>query len=306
MRIITRPDFDGIVCAALLHEAEEITLPVQWMEANEIQQGLADIREGDIIANLPWDPRCSLWFDHHYSNRIDQPFEGVFSITPSAARIIYEHYRSRFVRDYSILVQETDRIDSADLSLDEVLHPENYDHVLLSMTISGRDRSDAFYWNRLVDLLRNDDMEKVMADSEVKRRCRSTIEANQRYQTLLLEHTRVRGHVSITDFRSFDQTPVGNRFLIFSLFPDTLVNLKIHFQDDTRERVVVHVGHSIFNRRCRVNVGLMLAQFEGGGHRGAGGSTFAAGKSDDYIPRIIELLCNNEDNEHAPRVTEEV
>ena len=28
MRIVTRPDFDGVVCAALLYETEQITEPV--------------------------------------------------------------------------------------------------------------------------------------------------------------------------------------------------------------------------------------------------------------------------------------
>ena len=123
MRIITRPDFDGVVCASLLYEAKHIEHPVKWVEPNEMQKGLVDVREGDIIANLPYDERCSLWFDHHHTNRIDKPFKGSFKIAPSAAGVIYEYYKDRFYKDYSELVKETDKIDSANLSLDEVLHP---------------------------------------------------------------------------------------------------------------------------------------------------------------------------------------
>ena len=88
MRIVTRPDFDGLVCAVLLFEAENITEPVKWVEPHEIQKKLVDIKDGDIMANLPYDERCSMWFDHHYSNMIDKTFEGSFGIAPSAAGVV--------------------------------------------------------------------------------------------------------------------------------------------------------------------------------------------------------------------------
>ncbi len=73
MRIVTRPDFDGIVCAVLLTEALAIQQPVKWIEPSALQRGLVEIREGDILANLPYNDKCTLWFDHHYTNRI-RPF----------------------------------------------------------------------------------------------------------------------------------------------------------------------------------------------------------------------------------------
>ncbi len=142
MRIVTRPDFDGAVCAALLYEAEKITEPVKWVQPNDVQKGLVDIRQGDIMANLPYNERCSLWFDHHYTSRITRPFKGAFELAPSAANVIFKYYRHMFQRDYSELVSETDKIDSADLSMDEVLHPEKHPYLLLSMTMFGHDDAD--------------------------------------------------------------------------------------------------------------------------------------------------------------------
>ena len=139
MRIVTRPDLDGVVCAVLLKDAEKITEPVKWVQPNDIQKGLVDIRQGDIIANLPYDERCSLWFDHHYTNRITRPFKGAFELAPSAARVIFKYYKQRLQRDYSELVNEADKIDSADLSMAEVLYPEKHPYLLLSMTIFGHD-----------------------------------------------------------------------------------------------------------------------------------------------------------------------
>ena len=116
MRIVTRPDFDGIVCAVLLIDALDIKEPVRWVEPNVLQRGQVEILKGDVIANLPYADNCTLWFDHHHTNQIDFPFNGVFKIAPSAAGIIFEHFRDRFKRDYSELVTATDKIDSADLN----------------------------------------------------------------------------------------------------------------------------------------------------------------------------------------------
>ncbi|UCD89689.1 MAG: exopolyphosphatase [Desulfobacterales bacterium] len=294
MRIITRPDFDGVVCASLLYEAEHIEHPVKWVEPNEVQKGLIDVLEGDIIANLPFDERCTLWFDHHHTNRIDKPFKGAFKIAPSAAGVIYEYYKDRFRRDYSELVKETDKIDSANLSLDEVDHPEKYSYVLLSMTVLGRDEYDEPYWNRLVKLLRKYDIGAVLNDPEVKKRCQAVVEKNKIFKDILQKNTKVIQHVSVTDFRSFDKTPTGNRFLVYSLFPESIVSVKIRYPGDDKEKVSVSVGHSIFNRNCQVNVGQMLAKFEGGGHRGAGSCTFHASKAEEYIGKIIDILLKNE------------
>jgi hypothetical protein len=176
MRIVTRPDFDGIVCAALLCEIFPIRQPVKWVEPAELQRGLVDIRKGDIVANLPYRDNCSLWFDHHYTNRIYRSFNGVFKIAPSAAGLIYKKYKDQFKRDYEELVIATDRIDSADLTLDQVQHPEKYDYVLLSMTVFNSDPAGEKYWNRLVELIRNVDIQRVLDDPEVKRRCEEIIE----------------------------------------------------------------------------------------------------------------------------------
>ena len=282
MRIVTRADFDGVVCAVILYEALDITVPVKWVEPNEIQKGLVDIKEGDILANLPYSENCELWFDHHYSNRVEMPFRGAFKIAPSAAGVVYEYYTDKIRRNFYELVKETDKIDSADLSMDEVLHPEKYPYLLISMTISGRDKSDEKYWNKLVELLRKHEIADVIEDSEVKKRCNKVIEENSIYKEILKKNTIITEQVAVTDFRSYDTAPVGNRFLVYSLFPETVVQVKIRFGDD-KDKIVLSAGHSIFNRNCNVNVGSLLSEFGGGGHKGAGGCSFPADKASEYI-----------------------
>ena len=297
MRIVTRPDFDGVVCAALLYEAEDITESMKWVEPSEIQKGVIEIRIGDIIANLPYNEKCTLWFDHHYTNTISKPFNGAFKIAPSAAGIVFEYYQDKLKKDYSELIKETDKIDSANLSMNEVLHPENYPYILLSMTISGRDKGDEAYWNRVVDLIRKFEIGAIISDQVVKERCRAVTKNNKKYKELLKKHTRIKSRVSITDFRSLNEIPDGNRFLAYSLFPQSVVNVKIRYDDKEKQMVALSIGHSIFNKNCNVNVGLLLSRFEGGGHHGAAACRFHVSKADDYIHDILEILLKNEPNE---------
>jgi nanoRNase/pAp phosphatase (c-di-AMP/oligoRNAs hydrolase) len=298
MRIVTRPDFDGIACAVLLYEAMDIRGPVKWVEPSAVQRGRVDIRKGDILANLPYDERCSFWFDHHYTNRVYRSFKGVFKIAPSAAGIIFEHYQDQLKRDYSELAAATNKIDAADLTLDEVLHPEKHGYVMLSMTVVNGAEPDEPYWNKLVDLLRKYDLQRVLENPEVKRRCRRVIKENEKYMVYLKKNTRLDKHVSITDFRDLENIPAGNRFLVYSLFPDAVVNMRIRYEKKSKEMIAVNIGHSIFNRHCNVNAGLLLTDFGGGGHRGAASTRFDSCKADTYLPQIIDALQKNENNEN--------
>jgi oligoribonuclease NrnB/cAMP/cGMP phosphodiesterase (DHH superfamily) len=297
MRIVTRPDFDGVVCAVLLIDALGIKEPVKWAEPSALQRGQVEIRKGDIIANLPYDDKCSLWFDHHYTNEIDHPFKGAFKIAPSAAGIIFEHYQDRFKRDFSELVTATDKIDSADLTLDEVCHPEKYGYVLLSMTVCDGDYPNEFYWNRLVNLIGEHDLGQILKDPEVKRRCQDVVNQNEQYAGQLKANTRLEKHVAITDFRHLEKTPIGNRFLVYALFPESFVHVRIRREDQNKDMIAVSVGHSIFNPHCNVNAGQLLADFKGGGHYGAAGARFHASKAEEFIPLIIDALLKNENNE---------
>ncbi len=293
MRIVTRPDFDGVVCAVLIADALGIERPVHWVEPNELSKDMADIRPGDILANLPYHPRCDTWFDHHSTNRVDWAFKGRFRESPSAARLVFEHYQGRFKRDFSELVYWADRIDSADFTRDEVMYPEKYAYVLLSMTVSGEAGREEAYWDLLVRVLQEKDIVQVMAHPEVEARCRNVVRQNTEYGDWLRKFTRIEGGVAITDFRSLAQPPSGNRFLSYSLFPEAFVSIRIRYEGPGKQTVVINIGHSIFNPHCNVHVGRLLAGFGGGGHRGAASARFPADLAASYLPRILTaLVCN--------------
>lgn len=294
MRIVTRPDFDGIVCAALLYEALGISVPVFWVEPGELQKDRIQISAGDVLANLPYHPNCRMWFDHHISNRPDNPFDGAFAIEPSAARVVYNHYSDRLRPRFDDLVATADKIDAAALSRAEVLHPERFPDVLISMTVTGQDVDGDSYWNHLVNLFRKKNMASVRNDPVVADRCNRAKAQNNAYEALLSAHTRMDGHVSVTDFRNITPAPIGNRFLVYCLFPEAIVNVKIR-RDDNADRIIVSAGHSIFNRQCNVNVGSLMKRFQGGGHRGAGACNFQEARKAGILPEIISVLKENRD-----------
>jgi oligoribonuclease NrnB/cAMP/cGMP phosphodiesterase (DHH superfamily) len=295
MRIVTRPDFDGIVCAVLLYEALDIEKEVYWVEPNQMQNDEVDIKEGDIIANLPYNKNTSIWFDHHVSNIIDTPFEGAHDIAPSAAGVIYKYYSDSLKGKYDELIYETDKIDSADLSLDEVNFPEKYPYVLLSMTIRNRHFDDSAYWAKLIELLRTKPIKEIMEDEEIKLRCQKVVEENDAWKDILKKNTSIKENVSILDLRDYGtKAPSGNRFLIYSMFPETNVSMKMRYADDDPEKLIVSIGHSIFNRACNVNVGKLLSNYNGGGHKGAGACSMRKNQVDEILPIIIDILRKNE------------
>ena len=292
MRIVTRPDFDGVVCAALLKNIYTTTEPILWIEPYELKERTHEITNNDIIANLPYVDGCALWFDHHYSNKINVPFKGAFELTPSAAHIIYNYYRDSFKNDFTELVKVTDDIDSANFTIDHILHPEKYSCILLDATISGKKKEDRPYWDMITDMLMSMTIDEIMDNSDVKQRSELAIEQNRTFGRYLQKYSAMNKHTVITDFRSLDKEPKGNRFLIYSLFPECHVDARIRYAREDREKVILTLGHNIFNKKSAVNVGDLMAQYGGGGHFGAGSCSFHVNKAEEYIESIIDKLNN--------------
>ena len=188
------------------------------------------------------------------------------------------------------MVDEADKIDSANFSIDEVLHPENYPYIMLYFTISGRDKGDEFYWNKIVYLLRRFNIKRVIKGRDVKKKWNIIFEQDRIYKNYLKEYTEKKQHITITDFRALTAEPTGNRFLVYTLFPDSLVNIKIRYDRNNREKVIISLGQNIFNRKSRVNLGHLVSRYGGGGHEGAGSCHFHISEVGEKIAEIIDIL----------------
>jgi hypothetical protein len=321
MRLVTRADFDGLVCGAIITLMEEIDSYL-FVEPKFMQDGQVEIRPGDIIANLPYHPNCKLWFDHHITNNAPGfgensivPGKGAFRLAPSAARVVYEYYTAEGNRTSAssvesqqaignrkiaegmkvlgtermkYLLHETDRVDAALLTPDDVLHPQGY--VLISMAIDGVRPQDEPYWLRLIELLRDVPVEEILKDPEVKRRCQDVLENQERLKEILLQRATLKGNVILVDLRGIKDMPDGNRFLLFTLFPSGNISLKIADDSQRPNTTAISVGYNIFNTTSKVNVGALMKQYGGGGHKAVGSCRVPNDRADKAIREVFEAI----------------
>lgn len=295
MRLVTRGDLDGLTCAVLLGLKEPIE-SIALIHPQDITDGRADIRPDDIIANLPYHPTCAMWFDHHLHTatpHVPRDFKGVFAEAPSAARLVYEYYGGEAaLPQFAELVRETDRLDSANLTPDDVVSPQGY--IKLGFTIDGRTGLGTFekYFLHLMELLQAETpIDQVLRDPSVRRRVEVLESQDEIFRSELQSHSRMDGNVVITDFRDLDHVPVGNRFLVYALFPESNVSVRVHWGPN-RAFPMLLLGHSIFNRTCRTNVGELAARYGGGGHRGAG-SIPLMDEPDQQVQMVVNELKSN-------------
>lgn len=292
MRIITRGDFDGLVCSVLLSDVEKIT-DILFIHPQMMQKREVEVTSDDIIVNLPYHPDCALWFDHHLSESEHgakpESFKGKYGLAPSCARLIYDYYKHPAWTKYASLMESVDNIDSAQLTLNDILRPEGWGR--LSCTVDPRTgfAPSREYFMSLIEWIRELPLEKIMAQDEVRNRAREFFKAQVEFQESLKKHTRQDGYVVVTDFRTLPATPIGSRFLVYALFPTAHSSVRA-FRTDDKKRITIAVGHSIINRTCKADVGALMAAHGGGGHKGAGSCQASVEEADDVIHAIVESL----------------
>ena len=305
MRLITRSDFDGLVCAVLLQEVEKID-SVEFVHPKDVQDGKVSVTSEDILTNLPYVPGVGMWFDHH-SSEIDRnentaTYRGRFEIAPSAARVVYNHYSEQGKGDklkrFDKLLESVDRSDAAQLTMDEVTNPSGW--ILLSYVMDPRTGlayhreykiSNRDLMSKMISMIaaHPDDPQAVLADSDVKERIDRYFSQQKEFDRLTREHSRVEGNVIITDLRGMRDLPTGNRFQVYTMFPQANIQIRI-FDGRNKESVVCALGHSIFNRTSKSDVGKLMDKYGGGGHRGAGTCQLRPADAEAKIAEIIAQL----------------
>jgi hypothetical protein len=219
-------------------------------------------------------------------------YKGKHAIAPSVSRVIYEYYHSEKLRKYEQLVKETDRLDSARLEIKDVTDPQGV--ILLGFTIDGRTGIGSFkdYFNNLVTWLRTMSLDDVLKQPEVLDRTQRMKDSNSEFLSHLKTHSKKDGNVVITDFRSLDKVPVGNRFLIYTVFPDVNVSVRLQWGPG-KKFIATTLGHNIFDRSCKTDIGQLCGMYGGGGHRGAGACVLDPKEADRQVKEIVETLKKN-------------
>lgn len=296
MRLITRSDFDGLACAVFLKEAGIIDC---WTFAHpkDLQDGLVAVNENDCLANVPFVDGCGLWFDHHSSEQERNAFKGKYKgdsrLCPSAAHIVYDYYggKERFP-SFDLLLDAVDKVDSANLTAEDIKNPSPW--ILLGFIMDPRTGLGRFrdftisnyqLMENLIDWCRVKTIEQIMELPDVKERVDLYWEQTERFVEMVKAHSVVENNVIISDLRGLDTIYTGNRFMIYSLYPQANISVWI-VSGRAGEGCSAAVGHSVLNRTSKVDVGTLMLKYGGGGHYAVGTCQF----SNETMPEKLPLL----------------
>lgn len=301
MRLVTRSDFDGLVCAVLLKRVESID-SIQFVHPKDLQDGKFTATAADVLTNVPFVPGCGLWFDHHATEvervvRKGTPFKGDCRVAPSAARVVYDYYGgpARFP-GMEELMAAVDKADSAQFSRDDILKPAGWD--LLSFVMDARTGLGRFRDYRisnyqlmmdLIDACGRLTIKQILKLPDVEERVTRYFEQDLLFREMLVGHSAASGDVIVTDVRGVDPIYSGNRFLIYALYPKQNVSLWVVNGRENRN-VSIACGHSIVNRTSRVDVGALMRQYGGGGHGAAGTCQVPHGDADRTVRELVTAM----------------
>ena len=298
MRLLTRSDFDGLACAVLLVE-QGIVDEYKFVHPKDVQDGKVAATENDVLANIPYIPGCGLWFDHHASEAdrlgLDQlNFVGDSRPAPSAAQVIWDYYGgdAHFGGHLLPMLDAVNRSDSGNLTREEILKPEGW--ILLSFIMDPRTGLGRFRDYRISNYQLMEDMiqycrkmtvDEILELPDVAERTRRYLEQEDAFEKMLKNSCETRGNVIVTNLLDVETVHSGNRFLVYALFPDQNIELRIMWGKD-RQNVVFTCGHSILNRTSRTDVGKLMLAYGGGGHERVGTCQVPV----DEWERVMEAL----------------
>ena len=302
-RLVTRSDFDGLVCAMLLRELDIIG-DIKFVHPKDVQDGKVDITENDITTNLPFDKRVGLAFDHHESELIrnkKEDYEGKYIIdgnAKSAARVVYDYYggAEKFTRVSEEIMTAVDKGDSADFTKDEILNPTGW--VLMNFLMDARTGLGRFHEFRisnydlmmeLINYCVDHTIDQVLELPDVKERVDLYFRQQELFVEQLKRITRIEDKVAVIDLRNEETIYTGNRFMVYALWPE--VEISVHVAWGFRKQnTAVMIGKSIINKNSDFNIGELCLSYGGGGHANAGTCQLDNDKIDGELPTIINKL----------------
>ena len=301
-RLVTRSDFDGLVCAVLLRHLDMID-DIKFVHPKDVQDGEVEVTGNDILTNLPYAPGAYMVFDHHHSETLRN--EGnlanhvIDAEAPSAARVIYEHFggRERFPNVSDDLMRAVDQADSADYALDDVLHPRGWtllNFLMDSRTGLGRFRdfriSNYQLMMQLIDAcIEHQDVNEILALPDVAERADLFHAQYDLFVDQLKRVSHLDGDVVVVDLRDEEVIHAGNRFMVYALFPESRVSVHVIWGRQ-KLNTVFACGKSILDRTSPVDVGEVMLRYGGGGHVAAGTCQVPHDQAERVEREIVDAL----------------
>jgi nanoRNase/pAp phosphatase (c-di-AMP/oligoRNAs hydrolase) len=305
MRLMTRSDFDGLVCAVFLTE-KGIVDDYTFVHPKDIQSQTVEVTSNDVLANVPYHPNCSLWFDHHVSeeDRVtikDLKFEGASYLADSAAQVIWEYYgkEEAFGSKFNDLLVAVNKVDSAKLTKEEIVDAKGW--ILLSFLMDPRTGLGYYKTFRIsnyqlmmdmIQYCRTKPVEEILALEDVRERIDLYDEQQELFKDMLRRCCQVRGNVIVTNLLNEEQMYCGNRFMVFGLFPDQNIELRVQWGKN-KQNVVFACGHSVLNRTSKTHVGKLMLKYDGGGHERVGTCQVEIENWEQSLEEIITKMQND-------------
>jgi len=302
MRLLTRSDFDGLVCAVFLSE-KEIVDEFKFVHPKDIQDGSVEISANDVLANVPYHPACGLWFDHHASEneRLDfgkLNFEGASYYAASAAQVIWDYYggEKTFGRRFLPLLEAVNKTDSANLTSEEIVNAEGW--ILLSFIMDPRTGLGRFSdyrisnYQLMMDLIsycRTKTVEEILELPDIQERVKRYFEQQELFEDMLKRCCSIQNNVIVTNLMNEETIFAGNRFLVYGLFPRQNVEVRVMWGKN-KQNVVFAVGHSVLNQTCRTNIGKLMLEYDGGGHERVGTCQVSIEKWKRTLDEMVKKL----------------
>ena len=300
-RLVTRSDFDGLVCAVLLTELDMID-EIKFVHPKDMQDGKVEVSARDITTNLPYVPGVYLAFDHHASevvrNVSARPNHIILPDMPSAARVVFEHYggSARFPSTYHDMMLAVDKADSAQFSREEILSPTGW--VLLNYLMDSRTGLGRFRefrvsnYQLMMDLIKachDHDIAHILALPDVVERVDLYLDHAVKAKDQIARCTSVIANLAVLDLREEETIFAVNRFMIYAMFPQT--NISIHVMwGMQKQNTVFATGKSILNRSSKTNIGGLMLQYGGGGHNNAGTCQVDNSKATIVLQELIKRI----------------
>lgn len=300
-RLITRSDFDGLVCALLLKDLDMIN-EVKFVHPKDMQDGIIAVNDGDITTNLPYNKDVFLCIDHHSSEtlRVEPNAKNhvIDPDAPSAARVVYKYFggKDKFSHISDEMMDAVDKADSGQFSEEEILNPKDW--VLLNFLMDSRTGLGRFKDFRvsnyqlmmdLIDYCKTHTIFEILEHPDVKERVELYFAHEDEFEKQLKRCTKVYGSITVVDLRKEETIYAGNRFYIYALYPET--NISIHILWGLqKERTVFAVGKSIINRTSNTNIGKLMLMHGGGGHENAGTCQVENDQSDKILKELIAKI----------------
>jgi len=300
-RLVTRSDFDGLVCAILLKELNMID-EIVFVHPKDMQDGKVAITDRDITTNLPYVPSVGMAFDHHSSEILRNPGEHPNLIVnpnaPSAARVVFEHFGGgrTFPESFHFMMEAVDKADSAQFSRDEILRPSRWvllNYLMDSRTGLGRFRdfriSNYDLMMALIDFCRDHSIEEILSLPDVKERVHLYAEQVPKAREQIMRCAAVHNNLAVLDLRNEETIWACNRFMIYALFPQ--INISIHVIWGVNEKnTVFAVGKSILNRTSKTDIGALMLKYGGGGHESAGTCQVSNNAADATLTELVQII----------------